>query len=325
MAERRPCEVTRSTIYYASDIHGSELLWRKFLNAGPFYKAEVLIMGGDLTGKAIIPIVDRGGGRREATFMGRPVVMVNEEQVAALEKDIRFNGMYPYRCQPEELAAAADDPARQDELFDQLMVHTFDRWLTIADEKLRKSNVACYVMPGNDDTWVIDTVFKPEHLVRNCDQQVIDIGNGYSMLSLGYSNHTPWDSPRELAEEELAVRIDKLAEQIPDMRKAIFNLHVPPYHSELDTAPLLDADFRPKIQGGNVLTGPVGSTAVRAAIERYQPLLGLHGHIHEAKGAKKIGNTLCINPGSSYNSGRIDGVLIDLEDERVKRFQFVIG
>jgi uncharacterized protein len=317
--------MSRTTIYYASDIHGSELLWRKFLNAGPFYKADVLIMGGDLTGKAIIPIVDRGAGRWEATFMGRPIVMTSEEQVAALEKDIRFNGMYPYRCQPEELEAASADPARQEELFDQLMAHTFDRWLTLADEKLTNGKVACFVMPGNDDTWVIDTVFKPQHKVRNCDQQVIDIGSGYSLLSLGYANHTPWDSPRELDEDELAARIDALAAQVPDMKKAIFNLHVPPYNSELDTAAILDADFRPKMQGGNVLTGPVGSTAVRAAIERYQPLLGLHGHIHEAKGAKRIGSTLCVNPGSSYNSGRIDGILIHLEDDRVKRFQFVIG
>jgi len=257
--------------------------------------------------------------------MGRQLALTSEDQVAALEKDIRFNGMYPYRCQPDELAAASADPARQEELFDELMAHTFDRWLTLADEKLSNGKVACFVMPGNDDTWVIDTVFKPEHKVRNCDQQVIDIGNGYTMLSLGYANHTPWDSPRELDEDELAARIDALAAQVPDMRKAIFNLHVPPYNSELDTAAILDADFRPKLQGGKVLTGPVGSTAVRAAIERYQPLLGLHGHIHEAKGSKRIGPTLCVNPGSSYNSGRIDGVLIDLEDDRVKRFQFVIG
>lgn len=300
-------------------------MWRKFLNAGPFYKADVLVMGGDLTGKAIVPIVDQGGGRSEASFMGRRIVMTSEDQVEALEKDIRFNGMYPYRCGPEEVAAIAGDPTRQEQLFDQLMERTFDHWLSIADEKLSKSHLPCFVMPGNDDTWVIDTVFKPSHLVRNCDQQLVELGDGYTMISLCYANRTPWDSPRELDEEALAARIERLAAQVPDMRKAIFNLHVPPYNSELDTAPLLDADMRPTMEGGHVVMVPVGSTAVRAAIERYQPLLGLHGHIHEAKGAKRIGNTLCLNPGSSYNSGRIDGVLVYLEDDKVKRHQFVGG
>ena len=79
------------------------------------------------------------------------------------------------------------------------------------------------------------------------------------------------------------------------------------------------------MDAGRAVMVPVGSTAVRSVIERHQPLLGLHGHIHEARGAKTIGRTVCLNPGSSYNTGRIDGALIYLEDDRVKRFQFVSG
>lgn len=313
------------TLYYASDIHGSEALWRKFLNAGPFYKAEVLIMGGDVTGKGIVPIVEQVDGTHKATFMGRRRTTNNQEQLDALEEDIRFNGMYPFRCRPEEIAAAASDPALQDALFDQLMERTFGRWLEIGDEKLAKSKLPCYVMPGNDDNWVIDRAFGPNHRILNCDQQVIDLGQGYTMLSLGYANRTPWDSPRELDEKDLESRIDALAAQIPDMSKAIFNLHVPPYKSDLDVAPLLDAQLRPQFDAGHAVMVPVGSTAVRAALERYQPMLGLHGHIHEAKGSKKIGRTVCLNPGSSYNTGRIDGALVYLEDDQVKRFQFVSG
>ena len=317
--------MSRLTIYYASDIHGSELLWRKFLNAGPFYRANVLIMGGDVTGKGIVPIVQQPDGTHLATFMGRRMTLASEDQLNALEQDIRFNGMYPYRCLPEEVAKAAADPDLQDELFDQLMERTFDRWLQIGDEKLAKTNLPCYVMPGNDDAWAIDRAFSADHRVINCDQQVLDLGDGYTMLSLGYANRTPWDSPRELDEKDLESRIDALAAKVPDMTRAIFNLHVPPYNSELDVAPLLDAEFRPQFEAGHAVMVPVGSTAVRAAIERYQPLLGLHGHIHEAKGSKKIGRTLCINPGSSYNTGRIDGVLVHLDDERVKGSQFVSG
>ena len=313
------------TIYYASDIHGSELLWRKFINAGPFYKADTLIMGGDITGKAIVPIVDQGNGSWSATFMGRKVTLTTEEEIAAFEKDVRFNGMYPHRCLPEEVESLSSDPARQEALFDELMVHTFRGWLDMAEEKLAISGLPCYVMPGNDDTWIIDTAFRTDGRVKNCDQQVIDLGNGYSLLSLCYTNPTPWNSPREIPEDELSARIDALAARVPDMKRAIFNLHAPPFKSDLDKAPLLDAELRPRFEGGRQVIVPVGSTAVRKAIERYQPLLGLHGHIHESKGIKKLGRTVCINPGSVYNTGRIDGVLVHIEGEKVKRVQLVTG
>ena len=70
----------------------------------------------------------------------------------------------------------------------------------------------------------------------------------------------------------------------------------------------------------------VGSTAVRAAIERYQPMLGLHGHVHESPGTEKLGGTLCINPGSDYGDGVLRGAIVDLEAERgVARWQLVQG
>jgi len=316
--------MSKLSIYYASDIHGSGLLWRKFLNAGPFYNVDMLLMGGDVCGKAAVPIVDRGNDTWESTFMGRHLVLQTAEQVKALEDDITFNGMYPYRARPEEIAAIQGS-GDQEAMFDQIIVRTFEHWLDIADEKLGRSALPCYVMPGNDDAWVIDGLFTPQRKVTNCDQRVIDLGQGYSLLSVGLANPTPWDTPRESSEEDLEAIIDKLATQVPDMRRAIFNLHVPPYDSTLDTAPLLDASLRPQLQGGNAVMVPVGSTAVRAVIERHQPLLALHGHIHESKGAKTIGSTLCINPGSVYNTGTLDGVLVHLDGDKVKRYQFVSG
>jgi Icc-related predicted phosphoesterase len=205
------------------------------------------------------------------------------------------------------------------------MEKTFAHWLDIAEEKLAKSGLPCYVMPGNDDAWVIDKAFREDGRVHNCDRKLVDLGQGYTMISLGYANPTPWDSPREVPEEKLAEMIEEMAAQVPDMSRAIFNLHVPPYASELDTAPLLDAELRPQRMAGQPIMVPVGSQAVRAAIEKYQPLVGLHGHIHESKGAKRLGRTLCLNPGSSYNSGQIDGVIVVLEDDKVKRSQFVVG
>jgi len=317
--------MSRLAVYYASDIHGSELLWRKFLNAGPFYRAQVLIMGGDLCGKGVVPIVSRQDGTSESSFPDGRVILRSEADVERLESEIRSAGMYPFRCTPAELGVLAASPERQDEVLEQLMATTWEHWLRIADTKLAESKLPCYAMPGNDDRFVIDDAFESSQHVHNCDQQVIEIGDGYSLLSFGYANPTPWDSPRELSEHDLESKLEELAAQVHDKRRAIFNLHVPPYDSRLDTAPSLDSELRPKVVAGHVVTAPAGSTAVRAIIERHQPLLALHGHIHESKGAAWIGKTLCINPGSNYTSGRLDGVLVRLENAAIKNFQFVTG
>ncbi len=312
-------------LFYASDIHGSETCWRKFLNAGPFYKADVIIMGGDVTGKGIVPVVhDPDSGTWSAQFKGRTHQIASDAELADLESRITFNGMYPYRCERAELERLVAAP-NQEELFDGLMEETFRRWLDIGEAKLEVSGVSCWVMPGNDDAWAIDRAFSARGRVQNCDGRVVDLGDGYSMLSVGHSNPTPWDSPREVPEPELGAMIETLAAEVPAMDRAIFNLHVPPYDSELDIAPKLDSDFRIQTAGGQPQMAPVGSTAVREAIERHQPLLGLHGHIHESKGARRIGRTLCINPGSSYSLGQLDGVIVELKGDRVKRNQFVIG
>jgi Icc-related predicted phosphoesterase len=282
-------------------------------------------MGGDLSGKAVVPVVERGEGCWEAAFAGRRVRAKNDRDLAELEDDIRFNGMYPHRCRSEEVSILATDEQGQEELLEELARTTLERWLSFAKERLAGSGIACYVMPGNDDAWSLDGAFdRAAGNVQNCDRQVVTLPGGYKMLSLSYANPTPWNSPRELSEEELGAEIDRLAEQIPDMRRAIFNLHVPPVASDLDSAPELDEKLRPRYSGGAPVIAAVGSVAVREAIGRYQPLLGLHGHIHESKGVAKIGSTTCINPGSTYNTGRLDGVIVRLGDD-VGRIQLTSG
>jgi uncharacterized protein len=312
-------------LFFASDIHGSETCWRKFLNAGPFYKADVIVMGGDLTGKAIVPLVRvESAGEWQAEFRHRSYRLKTESELQELETRISFNGMYPYRCDAQEFAALAAAP-NQDELFDDVMVKTFQRWLQIGEEKLAASGVSCWVMPGNDDVKAIDRAFDEAGRVRNCDGKIVDLGDGYMMLSIGVANPTPWGTAREVSEDELAKMIDELAASMPSMDRAIFNVHVPPFNSELDMAPKLDDQLGMVMNGGEPQMVPVGSTAVRAAIERYQPLLTLHGHIHESKCSRKIGRTVCVNPGSSYSLGQLDGIVIELKGDRVKRCQFVIG
>jgi uncharacterized protein len=320
---RRNGEGAALRLYYASDIHGTEVLWRKFLHAPSVYGAGVLVMGGDVTGKVVIPLVEDGDALVGELF-GRPERAVTPEEREQLEHRIRANGMYPHVMSPDELqrvAALTED--EREAWFADVMLETFERWLELAEERLGGSEVRCFVMPGNDDPPGVDGAIERADRVEACDGRIVRF-DGYTMVSLGYSNVTPFDSPRELEEDELYRRVEALAAHVDDFGRCIFNLHVPPYASQLDTAPALDDDLRVVATAGQPKLVPVGSTAVRELIERYQPLLALHGHVHESRGATQIGRTLCINPGSDYHTGRISGVLVHLKGEKAD-YQFVVG
>ncbi len=313
----------RLALYYTSDIHGSERCFLKFLNAAKFYGVDTLILGGDLTGKVLVPIVEVDG-HWEMSFLGRHEVLRSLEEVTEAEKRIRFNGFYPYRCGPEELARLEADRDYADEVFRRLMRESVARWVRLAEERLRGTGVRCFVMPGNDDEFDIDDALAGSDVVVNPDGAIVEI-DGYQLLSLAWANPTPWNSPRELPEEELAARIERLARELDPSLPVIFNLHCPPYDSTLDSAPQLREDLSVVMVGGQPNMVPVGSRAVREAIERYQPVLSLHGHIHESRGAVRIGRTLCINPGSAYGEGVLHGALVRLEDDRVASYQLVSG
>ncbi|HYZ29639.1 MAG TPA: hypothetical protein VE570_11315 [Thermoleophilaceae bacterium] len=311
-------------IYYAGDIHGSELCWRKFLAAAGFYEADVLVLGGDLTGKALVPIVERQPREWRAHVLGRDEVAKGDERLAELEKRVRFNGFYPYRCSEDEYRRLEVDNAFRDRVISDVVQRELERWMTIADEKLARSDVRCLVMPGNDDEFEIDPILDHARQVENPDGKVVAI-DGYQVLSSAWANPTPWDSPRELPEDELERKLEQMAGELDGDAPTIFNLHCPPYDSGLDMAPQLTDELRVVTKGGEQVLVPVGSRAVRALIERHQPLLGLHGHVHESRNAATIGRTLCVNPGSAYAEGVIDGVLVDLDGDRILRHQFVQG
>jgi Icc-related predicted phosphoesterase len=308
-------------IFFATDLHGSETCWRKFLNAGRFYDADILICGGDMTGKAIVPIVQENGSFT-FTLAGEQQV-VAAEQVGDVEAQIRRKGSYPLRMNLERLQELDQDPLKRAECFQQVMLEGVERWMGLAAEKLRGTGIRCFVCPGNDDEMEVDEVIRRSDLVELGEGRIVEIGD-FTMISTGWSNHTPWNTHREETEEKLAGRIEAMASQLPDASKAIFNLHCPPFKSGLDEAPAIDADLR-LLHGGRALR-PVGSTAVREAIERHQPLISLHGHIHESKGAVKIGKTLSINPGSSYEEGMLMGAIVQLDAKKgIKSYQLVNG
>ncbi len=313
----------RLALYYTSDVHGSERCFLKFVNAAKFYGVDTLILGGDLTGKMLVPIVEVDG-HWEMTFLGRHEVLTTLADVAEAEKRIRFNGFYPYRCDQRELARMEAEPGYAASVFRRSMRESVERWVRLAEERLRGTGVRCFVMPGNDDEFDIDEALAQSDVVVNPDGRVLQL-DGYQLLSLSWANPTPWHSPRELPEEELAARIEHLARELDPGTPTIFNLHCPPYNSTLDSAPQLRDDLSVVMVGGQPNMVPVGSRAVRAAIERYQPVLSLHGHIHESRGAVRIGRTLCINPGSAYGEGVLHGALVVLEGDRVASYQLVSG
>jgi Icc-related predicted phosphoesterase len=312
------------SLYYASDVHGSDLCWRKFLGAGRFYGVQALIMGGDLSGKAIVPIEIDDAGAFTTTFIGETRAGTTKEELDELVSAIRFNGMYPWLASRAEIASLRDDDGALAALFEETLLAGLRSWVELADERMASYGIDVYVMPGNDDPWSCDAVLEAASYVQACDDRVVRVGP-HEMISCGYSNPTPWRTPRELDEDALYARIRALADQLEDPATAIFNLHAPPYDSGLDTANEMNPDLTLKFVGGQPHPIPVGSHAVRQIIEEFQPLLALHGHIHESRDDVRIGRTLAINTGSEYNSGHIHGAVVTLAGSDVRKHQFVVG
>lgn len=313
------------TIYYAADIHGSERCWRKFLNAAKFYGAGVLILGGDVTGKVLVPIVRREG-RWIGRILGETKVAETREELAELERIVQANGLYPYVCEQDEYERLEEDEPYRRKVFSERMRDGLARWIELADERLRGAGAECYVMPGNDDEFGIEDLIEGSATVVNPEKRVVEIGGGeLEMISCGWANPTPWNSPRECPDEELGVKIGEMLPGLTGTKPALYNLHVPPHASGLDWAPKLTPDLRPIQQGGELQMEPVGSKSVDAALREGQPVLGLHGHIHESRGVARIGRTVSLNPGSRYGKGVLDGALVTVSRGKVKSYQLVSG
>jgi Icc-related predicted phosphoesterase len=312
-------------IFFATDIHGSDRCFRKFLNAGKFYGVDAIVLGGDITGKMIVPVVEESAGRYYAQLFGRKRV-VDADGLTGLNKFISDAGFYPQPMTIEEINVLKDDPAGVSDLFRKLISATMTQWLELAQERLAGSRIQCLIAPGNDDPLFVDDVLGSSPIVVNPDGRLVELPGGFPMISVGYSNRTPWDSPRELGEEDLAALIDREVAKLADPSRAIFNLHVPPKDTPIDQAVALDHEFRPVMRGGSPYITGVGSSAVRDAIATYQPMLSLHGHIHESRGEARIGRSLALNPGSEYSEGVLRGVIITLSEKKgVRGYQLVAG
>jgi uncharacterized protein len=299
-------------IFFATDIHGSDRCFRKFLAAASAYRADALVLGGDIAGKALVPIERIRADRYQVMLHGEPRTVARDEldEVAAT---INFNGFYPRVVEPDETQRLRDDPAFGEEVFREMICAQVEGWCALAAARLDPS-VRCVITPGNDDPLPVDDVLHAAERVECPEREVAALGP-VRLASLGNTNRTPWSTEREYDEAELAAQIDEMLAGRADGRALVFNFHCPPHASGLDTAVELDAELRPVMRHGAPVEIPVGSTAVRDAVHRYRPTVALHGHIHESQGVQHVGSSVCLNPGSDYASGVLKGVIVDLDEE----------
>ena len=306
-------------LYATCDLHGSNRCFKKFLNAADHYKADVILINGDITGKAVVPIVREKDGTYVTEFMGGKEKAKSEKDLLKLQEQIGNVGYYPSIMTREELDILQNDEDKVTELFTKLLTERVNEWLRLADDKLAAQQCKAFMMPGNDDIPEIDGVIAQSKTLINPGEKLVVLGDKYEMISTSWANPTPWHTPRECSEDELFGKIQALASQVRNMRTAIFNFHVPPADSTLDLAPELDDDLRPVIGAAGMVMKSAGSSAVRKAIEEYQPLLGFFGHIHESPGRVNIGRTICINSGSEYQTGLLRAFVIDFDGETVAK------
>jgi uncharacterized protein len=298
-------------IYFATDVHGSERCFRKFLAAAKIYEADALVLGGDIAGKGLVPVTAENGSL-SATVRGEPVTLPASER-ERLYAEINQLGFYPAQMEPDEIAALEEDPEAVERLFREEIVAQIQRWCELAADRLDPS-VRCIITPGNDDPIEIDAVLQEAERIECPEAELCELGP-VVLASLGDVTPTPWNTEREYSEEELGNRIAAMMDQIPPGQPSVINFHCPPYGSGLDTAPELDETLKPVVRGGRPSFVSVGSHAVRDAIRRYEPVVGLHGHIHESRGAQKIGKTLCLNPGSDYTADLLRGAVVDIAQD----------
>ncbi|MEM3161544.1 MAG: metallophosphoesterase [Candidatus Bathyarchaeia archaeon] len=320
---RREKDVQTTRILFATDMHGSEGTWRKFLNASAMLKVNVAICGGDLTGKMVVPIVRNKDGTYTYYHL-KKTHTINAGELERAIKEIKGIGYYPYVTDESEYAEMCSNPKKVDEVFHKVMISTLKEWLDLIPQKLPE-DTKVVVCPGNDDRLEIDELVNSHKHVINGEGKVIEVDGVHEMISCGWVNPTPWKTAREEEDERLEERLEKYISQLKSPETAIFNFHAPPYQSMIDEAPLLDKDLNPVIQHGRVIMVPVGSKAVKKMIEKYQPFLGLHGHIHESSGCMKIGRTYCVNPGSEYAEGILRAFLIEFKGNKITKLQRIEG
>ena len=276
-----------------------------------------------MAGKTLVP-VQRTSAGWSAEVRDHSYRDLDEEGRAKVEQHILDLGMYPVEGTPEELRQL-DDEDHREAAFVVAVKKQMRRWGAMADERLGDSGGRVFIAPGNADPFEIDEDLEASATLQMAEDRCLRLDDDHEVITTGFSNPTPWKTPREATEEELAAKLDAMFAQVSDPERLVLVAHPPPRATELDQAPAITEDFRVKMELGSPQMIPVGSSAVREFIEARQPLLALHGHVHDSKGIQVIGRTVCINPGSEYSDGVLCGSLVRIEDARVVSRQLIVG
>ena len=208
----------------------------------------------------------------------------------------------------------------------------------IRDFRSRAPHTTIYAMLGNDD-WQASNVhlgiLVAKGTLRLLHGEKHELGSGYELVGYAHVPPTPFtikdgerrDLQKDVVDQQRCtacvsqgakivvvdpeqyfasvMSIEEELEELPtarDYRKTVYVMHSPPFRTNLDR--LFDGRW-------------IGSQAIRAFVEKYQPYLTLHGHIHESSEISgtywdRIGKTICINPGQSTEE--LYAVVFELED-----------
>jgi Icc-related predicted phosphoesterase len=252
------------------------------------------------------------------------MVTVPRAEEERLRAEINRLGFYSVITDPPDVERMENDPTYLVGAFERAIIEQIEGWCALAEERL-PATVRCIITPGNDDPKAIDPVLKSAPRIESPEAELVELGP-VLMASCGDVTPTPWNTEREYPEEELGRRLEAILDPAPAGSKVVVNFHCPPYGTALDFAAELDSELRPVIRGGRPSIIPVGSKAVRDVIKKYQPVVGLHGHIHESRAAQKIGTTMCLNPGSDYSADVLRGAIVDFaQDGSYIDFLFTTG
>lgn len=288
------------------------------------YEVDVMMLCGDLTGKMLVPLVKQEDGYY-TDYFGAPKVLKTEEEVANIERILEGSGIYPFRTTWNEVRQLQDDSKKVERMTNEAIKRRMTEWIELLLREVDTRKVKALVMPGNDD------IFDVDEIIRNYEdkgiiyplEKVVEI-NGFEVISYDHVNPSPWDTPREASEDQIAKAVEKQISKLSNVKKAIFNFHCPPYGTQLDLAPELDKTLKPVMRGGQVNIH-VGSKAIRAALLKHKPMLGLHGHIHESTAAVSLEGVPIFNPGSEYGEGVLRGFVIELSKDGMEKYWRVEG
>jgi len=312
-------------LLFSTDLHGSSLVYRKFLKSLLTYKAHIGIIGGDLTGKMLIPIIEMEDHSYQAIVLGNLRRARNKEELQGIINDVESLGFYYEIMTKSEYEELSSNNELLNQLFRDKITERIRKWVAITEDFVKTHKIPIYLMPGNDDIIEVDEILAQSEYVENPNEKVIQITDEHEMVASAYSNLTPWKCPRDLEEEKLEEILERVMNGVKNTKNLIFVSHVPPYNTNIDLAPALTQDLKYVTKGGTIVMTHVGSVAVRKIIEKYQPLMGLHGHIHESRGFDRIGRTMVFNPGSEYGEGILHGALVAIERDKVKGHILITG